>query len=406
LQHSAAPAARQASKPYEYVNSWDQVEALPWWPARLRHLGCDEEWAPEDGCYDPECGSGSTGALRCPCCGDDSTGAGHGAFLAYLYPSQEVRVPEHWAPVPDWLMRAGSPLDLVERCLVLALWSYENGSQTGEAYPKIERLAADVGRSEAQVKRVLASLVDRDVVERWRPSRRERNHYSVRPFIERESAPVRPVRERTSGPSEVEAVNEVEIHPSGEASSYEPAVHQSASPSSSERSGTGVPPNGGIEGEGLEPGAVDVELREDLAGLVSEVYEPGVLDGGPPEPGRHLDEREPVLAAEADDETVALDDALEGEGSAALGAACLVGAVGAGSVHAAATSGSGYSTNLPSGAIGPDPFVGGACADPLCCDYRMRFASGSWTCEHCHPRKRARGFSPSEAAAGQDPTDR
>lgn len=32
------------------------------------------------------------------------------------------------------------------------------------------------------------------------------------------------------------------------------------------------------------------------------------------------------------------------------------------------------------------PFIGGPCADELCCVYRHRFATGPWTCARNHPR--------------------
>jgi hypothetical protein len=38
--------------------------------------------------------------------------------------------------------------------------------------------------------------------------------------------------------------------------------------------------------------------------------------------------------------------------------------------------------------VTPPAFVGGPCPDSNRCRYYMRFPSGPWTCDYCHPRVR------------------
>jgi hypothetical protein len=50
--------------------------------------------------------------------------------------------------------------------------------------------------------------------------------------------------------------------------------------------------------------------------------------------------------------------------------------------------------------------VGGPCPDPNRCRHYMRFASGPWTCEYCHPRAAVKEVEAARyASAAKTPAD-
>jgi len=122
--------------------------------------------------------------MCCRSCEDESPGSGYGFHPAPNGPSAtEVTGGRSYATIAHAFLRGEGPqLSALEFRLVLALAAYEGTHASG--WPKIEDLAQAVQVKKLDtVTKAIRRLVERGLVERWRPSRRGPNHYSVRPLL-------------------------------------------------------------------------------------------------------------------------------------------------------------------------------------------------------------------------------
>jgi hypothetical protein len=109
----------------------------------------------------------------------------------------------NFTQLPNQFLRSqlGEPLTDLQHRLIGVLASYEDSRIT----PTLTMLAVDVGRGECEpsaVRRAMADLVERELVERTRPGRVY--VYSVRTFMEtaaRQEAPTPPIETRQEAPT-------------------------------------------------------------------------------------------------------------------------------------------------------------------------------------------------------------
>ncbi|MGH2714208.1 MAG: MarR family transcriptional regulator, partial [Thermoleophilaceae bacterium] len=113
-----------------------------------------------------------------------------------------------YVPVACALLRGEGPrLDPVEFRLAMALAGFQGDRD--DCYPSRAELATAARVKAPTVSAAVNRLVDRGLVARWRPSRRGRNHYDVRPLLRGTAAPSQsrlrpPVTEPSEAPPEVE----------------------------------------------------------------------------------------------------------------------------------------------------------------------------------------------------------
>src|SRR4051812_32393855 len=155
------------------------AEQFPRGTKWARHVGCGTTYPVDD--FDDLLDS-RAGKLCCQSCEQNELGSGYG-FVAAKAPKVDERTGgQSWQPVPCWLLRGDGPeLDPLEFTLLLRLWGYQGAHRS--AKPHIDTLADGVGRGERQVQRVLERLVERGLVERWRPSPRGGYRYDVSAFV-------------------------------------------------------------------------------------------------------------------------------------------------------------------------------------------------------------------------------